>query len=193
MTSTELREITRNLRAISEETFPFRSKWHYKHDPTIATPYQFIELYCKSIPVFTYEELFSKESSLPNDFRFTQSDQLLLQYLIDHQTARVIFNPFRLVKYFSLDSYWIQIPNNIHENNLQILLGYLPSAHIITTEKNKYLWAPLTPEIVHWFVSDLKWTVQPVNLNYRKTLFELNWYNPQTLNWRIPHLLKSDS
>ena len=197
LTSRERAQVRQQLQKSRRSEYPaffltpaFNTKWNYLQDAKYSSPAGYIDLYCKIKPPFSFQELPLSLYSQQNRPRFSNKEQQLLSYLYHKNVLQINFDPIRLRSDFSLDSYWIQIPQNVEFTDLQILLSYLPVTNIYNTETTNYLMTVLTPDLVQWLVQDLEWSVQSIRTEYRGKTPERNWYDLQALEWRKPHLLE---
>ncbi len=96
---------------------------------------------------------------------------------------------------FSLDSYWIKLPELPLERQLIKLLQYLPFSTLFFTEtgtKTNYMWSILSPELVEWIKKDLNWVVIPVIQEYYYQESRINWFDSKKLQWVTPKVLKKE-
>ncbi len=196
LTSAEYRQLelqltsknTGNTISRSSSFFPtplFNKKWDFRSDRTRITPEQFIDLYCKSLAPFTFQEL---ESQGHSNFRLNKKDQRLLQYMFQLRVIHLNLTPIRLYRDFSLDGYWVQIPADINQKKLNLFLGYLSSANIYYTDQETQIWTRLTPKLFQWMNNILKWKVFPVSLYYRGKYSQKEWYDSTQEQWIKPYV-----
>jgi len=167
----------------------FYTNWNYRQNSKYGTPDKLIELYCDLILPFTFDNLLSRKSSEKDNFRFSEEDRAVLTHLHKQSVIQLDFDPIRLMRDFSLDEYWIKIPDDIDEDNLLNFIGYLPDSHIISTNIHKYLWTRLTSKIVRWIKKDLKWPTIPIIEQYGGKLTQHKWYDYERQEWRTPKIL----
>ncbi|MFX0125517.1 MAG: hypothetical protein ACFFAE_17985 [Candidatus Hodarchaeota archaeon] len=162
----------------------FNRKWNIHSDRTPITPAQFIDLYCKVHKIFSFQEL----ESITSEFRFTKKEQRLLQYLFQLGVIHLNFNPIRLYRDFSLDGYWIQVPDGMSQESLFILLDYLPSANIFHTEQSTHIWTRLTPDLFQWMIKNITWKVDPVSIYSQGIIPQKEWFNFIEGKWITPRI-----
>ena len=104
--------------------------WDFQSERTSIIPEQFVNLYCKARPPFTYEELESNDQA---NFRFSKRDQRQLQFLFQLGIIHLNFNPVRFYRNFSLDGFWVYLPKEVMQ--FKVLLDYLPSTNIFKTKQ----------------------------------------------------------
>ena len=197
LTSRERAQVRQQLQTSRQFEFPaffitptFNTRWNYKQDNKYSSPVGYIGLYCKIKPPFSFIDLPSRLYSQQRKQRFSKKEQQLLTYLYHKKVFQINFDPIRLGSDFSLDRYWVQLPQDLEFNDLKILLSYLPVVNVFNTETTNFLIPILTPDLTQWLVQDLEWSVQSIRTKYRGRPAERNWYNFQATEWRTPQLLE---
>ncbi len=199
--SKERRKLTQNLKnkkKINQNSHKpfivsprFYSLWNYRQDEEHGTPNRFIELYCNSMPLFTFDDLQSRDPVRRNNFRVSEDDLELLSYLHKEQSVvQIDFDPIRLMRDYSLNEFWLG-PIDIQEDWLMNLISYLPDSYIISTETKTFIWTRSTPEIIQWLKNDLKWPVNPISEQYGGELTQYSWFDPEVQEWIPPKLLSN--
>ncbi|MHA2246624.1 MAG: hypothetical protein ACXADY_16905 [Candidatus Hodarchaeales archaeon] len=167
----------------------FYTDWHFQQDGEHNTPSQFIDLYCKAVPAFSFDDLQYSDPSKKKHSRFSKPEQDMLSYLYKEEVIQIDFNPIRLMSDFSLNEFWIEIPSNVQQDHLMMIISYLPDCHIISTKINTYLWTRLTPEFVKCFINDLGWKVTPVINIYPGEKTKEDWFDHDSNKWKPINLL----
>jgi hypothetical protein len=170
---------------------PFDTRWDYQKDSNNGTPGQFISLCSKFSKPFYFDDLPQSGQLGKDNVRFLDNEIPLLTELYNNQVIQVNFDPFRLFQDFTTDQFCIQVPATIPFEKLRFLLSYLPKANIFTTEdQTRYIWTFLTPEIIEFLVQDIELNVyKSIPLHWGRNI-ETLWFDPQTSEWKIPHVIK---
>ncbi|MFX0210017.1 MAG: hypothetical protein ACFFDT_28815, partial [Candidatus Hodarchaeota archaeon] len=164
----------------------YSNTWSYKK---YNHPFKLISLLCKSPFVFSFDELPLGSTDVGVNFRLSSSELNILKELFRHQAIQLNFRPVRLIQEYSLNTYWIKLPK-IPLEQLSRLLAWLPFSQLFFTEMDIHMWTYLTPNLAHWLRTDLKWVVRPIVLNHYRQNLTIDWFNPETLKWRTPFVLK---
>lgn len=82
----------------------------------------------------------------------------MLKELIQRNVIQIGFYSNSLLREFSSEYYWIQLPH-MPFNQLVRLLEWLPQCFTLFTEKRIHLWTYLTSELMNWIRNDLKWPI----------------------------------
>ncbi|MFX0050266.1 MAG: hypothetical protein ACFE8U_03140, partial [Candidatus Hermodarchaeota archaeon] len=170
---------------------PYDTRWDYQNDSNNGTPSQYISLCCKFSRPFHFDNLPQSGQLGKDNVQFSDNEIRLLTELYNNKVIQVDFNPIRLFQDFSTDQYCILVPATIPFKKLGFLLSYLPNANISTTEdKTRYIWTSLTPEIKQFLVRDIELNVYKCTALHWSRNIETVWFDPQTSEWKIPHVLK---
>jgi hypothetical protein len=170
---------------------PFYTNWHFQKNKECCSPTQLIALYCKFHPSFSYTDMNSSMKFQNKYLLFLELDQEILTSLYHKKVVQISLNPIRLFKDFSLNSFWIEVPQNVKMKTLMVLLSILPTATIYTTETDSFqIWTVLTPKIYQWISRGLEWKVHSVRYSYWGKNLDITWFDPKSLEWKVPSLLK---
>ena len=132
--------------------------WKYVNHPLSR---QLEKLYSNIPDVFTYENLPLSSSSSGQESILTRNEIGLLKLLYSNKVVHVGFIPYRLIYEFSIDEYWLQLPE-LSENQLKKLLSVIPYCEIYNIEKSILIWTRLMGYQVDWIRNELKWDVLPI-------------------------------
>ena len=176
----------RRTRSMSFYITPSLNKyWHYSQHPD---PLQIISLYCKSQFRYSFGELPFGSNNEQITPRLSKPELDLIKELYLKKVAQVWFRPLRLIHEFSLDYYWIKLPN-MPFDQLSRLLAWLPYAYLCFTENNIHIWSFLIPKLAEWFRTDLEWTVMQIVRKHPPQMLNFDWYSPEARQWRAPLIL----
>jgi hypothetical protein len=164
---------------------PFQS-WNYENHRLAS---KFISLYCRSPISFSYDNLPFKNPD-KNVTRFSQVDIGLIKLLLKKRALIITFIPDHLHIEYSLDHYWIILPEEISITQLSGILELLPICRIIYTNSKQYLWVLLKPRLVEWIKRDLEWDIIPINPFYYPNK-SVCWFDFKTHQWKIPEDITS--
>ncbi len=164
----------------------FSPLWNYLKYPD---PTQVISIFCKSRGFYSYKELPFGSTTRRPSIQFSKKEFSIFKELDYFQVVNAGFFCQRLILNFSPDQYWIKLPL-IPLDQLLRLLEWLPYTHIYFTKINIYIWAYLTPKFAEWMRNDLGWEVMPIILNHSPLSLKISWFDEDSLQWKIPQILK---
>ncbi|MFX0172981.1 MAG: hypothetical protein ACFE9L_13795 [Candidatus Hodarchaeota archaeon] len=170
---------------------PFDTRWDFQKDSNNGTPSQYISLCSKFSKPFHFDNLLQSGQLGKDNVRFSDNEIRLLNELYNKQVIQVNFDPIRLFLDYSTDQYCIPVPATIPFERLGFLLSYLPKANIFTTEdQTNYIWSFLTPEIKQFLVQDIELNVYKLSALHWGRNIETVWFDTQSSEWKIPHVIK---
>ncbi len=155
----------------------------------LEIPEQAIKLYIKTYSALSFANL---PIGLKGDFQtsaITQSDLALLSKFFAKRIAAPTFQLRNALSEFSLDMFWMEIPQNSSRTTLTFL-HWLPMSSVISTEDKCVLITQLTPNIFNWVKKKLGWNIFPIQPIFRSKVMIDNFYNYQDLQWMTPQLLE---
>ena len=156
----------------------------------LDNPEQAIKLYIKTYSALSFANL---PIGLKGDFHnsaITQSDLALLAKFFAKKIASPTLQLRNVLSEFSLDLYWIEIPQNSIKT-IQTFLHWLPMASVISSKNSQVLITQLTPIIFNWIKKKLGWNIFSIQPIFRSKAMIDNFYNYQDLQWMTPDLLES--
>ena len=154
----------------------------------LDVPEQAIKLYINTYSAMSFANL---PIGLKGDFQtsvITQSDLALLSKFFAKKIAAPTFQLRNALSEFSLDMFWMEIPQN-SSRTIQTFLHWLPMSSLISTGDKSVLITQLTPNIFNWIKKSLKWNIFPIQPLFRSKVMIDNFYNYQDLQWMTPQLL----
>jgi len=146
---------------ISSKTFlsPIPNlNWKHVNHPLSR---QLEKLYSSIHDAFTYENLPLSSMSSGQESTLTRNEIGLLKQLYSNKVVHVGFIPYRLIYEFSIDTYWLQLPE-LSENQLKNLLSAIPYCEIYSIDKSILIWTRLMEYQVDWIRKELKWDIFPI-------------------------------
>ncbi|MHA2247348.1 MAG: hypothetical protein ACXADY_20545 [Candidatus Hodarchaeales archaeon] len=160
----------------------FNQNWNFlKHtNPTRAA-----NLYCIEPRKFNINSL--PFSIKPKNQNYSIREKAHLKELYNNRVVQIIFQVDRLNFAFSLDLYWIILPNN---NQLSWLLRELPYSHLFYTKEETHIWSLLTSDLAEKLQTDLNWTVLPIITIGEGCKRTIEFFNQETLKWKNPIILQ---
>jgi hypothetical protein len=167
-------------------TESLNNNWHFQ---MYDNPIEVVRLFCKSARNYTYNNLPYNLTDENNPLYFSKNELTLLRTLYGSKISLLWFFPSRLISEFSLDRYWVEIPD-IPIFQLNKFLVILPFAQIYSNEKGYYLWTALTPELAHMIKKDLNWVVSPITRAYFTSFYSEKWFDSKIQQWRTPLVLE---
>ena len=150
-------------------------------------PEKIVQLYCSTPSEYSYPYLPLKPK-IQEDTTLSRTEIGLLKQLYYNKVVNVGFIPLHLVYDFSLDLYCITVPK-LPNDKLKHFLALLPYSEIHYTENEINILARITPKLVEWIINDLNWPVQSILQTHYPLKLEFTWFNPKTLQWKIPIVL----
>jgi hypothetical protein len=165
---------------------PLFEPWSYQQHKLAS---KFISLYCNSPASFSYEELPINPKHDHNYFSYSQTEIGLIKLLLKKKALKISFIPNQLHLEYSLDYYWLTLPQ-ISYSLLSRFLEILPYCRIIYTKSKIHLLTLLRPKLAKWIELDTDWKIIPVNPFYYPDNPQIDWYDFDTHQWRIPEEIK---
>ncbi len=155
----------------------------------LDAPEQAIKLYIKTFSAISFANL---PIGLKGDFQnsaVTQSDLALLSKFFAKKIASSTFQLRNALSEFSLDMFWMEIPQN-SSRTTQTFLHWFPMSSVISTKDKCVLITQLTPNIFNWVKKKLGWNIFAIQPIFRSKVMIDNYYNYQDLQWMTPELLE---
>ncbi len=162
----------------------FNTKWNFRKHTNAAHA---IRVYCNFPRIFNYDSLpFKVQPTTP--LIFSKREKAHLKEMYNNHVVQVIFQVHRLYLSFSLNRYWIKIPQ-MPLKRLNLFLSYLPDCNLFLSDNHIYLLTRLTEKSVLRIERDLQWEVLPsIQINYLLSRM-LNWFDLEISQWKSPKVL----
>ncbi|MHA2238353.1 MAG: hypothetical protein ACXAB2_08315 [Candidatus Hodarchaeales archaeon] len=133
-------------------------KWNYESHPLSN---QLKQLYIEIPEEYSYENLLLSPSNSEEGSALTRDEIGLLKLLHTNNVIQAGFIPYRLIYEYSLDSYWLILPE-LSENQLKNLLSMIPYCEIYNIDDSILIWTRLMDYQVDWIQNELKWEIFPI-------------------------------
>ncbi|MHA2387858.1 MAG: hypothetical protein ACXACW_03960 [Candidatus Hodarchaeales archaeon] len=160
--------------------------WHINE---ADSPSSIVELYCKTPSEYTYPNL--PYTFLPKKKKniLTRSEITIMTQLFEKSVIDIGFVPWRLIDEYSRNLYCVEIPP-LPYSTLIPFLEILPYADSYFSEKNHFLLARLSPQMVQWIQKSLKWKTFSLQRLHFATELKSDWFNSKTMEWTKPLILQ---
>ncbi|MFX0206968.1 MAG: hypothetical protein ACFFDT_13355 [Candidatus Hodarchaeota archaeon] len=193
LNKTKLRRLTNHVKlkhprkarkspSSSFTTPDYNTNWIFRDHPL---PSQIIQLDCRFSREFSYSSLPIQPADPKNAFMLSQAEIGLLKQLLYNQVVHIGFVPYRLVFEFSLDAYWIKIPQ-LSKIQLKTFLNTLLYCEYYLTDSYIMVWTRLTPQLKQWIKEDLMWEIYQIIETHLPQGLKYEWFDDNNLTWLSP-------
>jgi hypothetical protein len=153
-------------------------QWNYLQESDPTKVIKSIQIYSK-FSAF-YEDLY---------LNLSKHDLAQLKELHEKKLWSISFYSNRLFLEFSPNCYWIKMPL-MPLDQLSRLLITLPYTLLFFTKTQTNIWTSLPPELAQWMTKEFEtWSVIPILEKYYPFVFDSNWFDSESLEWKIPLVL----